>query len=47
MLLSDALDALYPEGDGTILLCVPGQLAYYEGESNPVGDYQWIVERRT
>jgi hypothetical protein len=32
---------------GTILLCIPGRLAYYEGEESVGGGYQWIVERRT
>jgi hypothetical protein len=44
MRLRDALDEC---GAGTILLCVPGRLAYYEGEAVIGGGYQWIVERRT
>jgi hypothetical protein len=45
--LDDAINELVGAGDGTILLCIPGRLAYYEGEEAIGGGYQWIVERRT
>jgi len=45
--LDDAINELVGYGDGTILLCIPARLAYYEGESSSSGGYQWIVERRT
>ena len=45
MRLSDAVDELCLS-EGTILICIPGRLAYYVGEASGGGDYQWIVERR-
>lgn len=32
MLLSDALDNIVGQGYGTFLSCIPGELAYFEGE---------------
>ena len=46
MPLGEALSAV-TDGygvDGTILLCIPGRLAFYRGED---GEQQWIVERTT
>jgi hypothetical protein len=43
MQLDEALDRV---GEGTILVCILGRLAYYEGEASIGGEYQWIVERR-
>ena len=48
MSLDQALQELNDHGwtgDGTILLCVPGRLAYYIGEAHYGGGYTWIVER--
>ena len=39
MQLDEALDRV---GEGSILLCIPGQLAYYEGEDS---SECWIVQR--
>ena len=33
--------------DDTILLCIPGRLAFYRGESVNGGGYEWIIERPT
>ncbi len=32
MLLSDALDRIVGSGTGSLVLCIPGHLGYYEGE---------------
>lgn len=40
--LSDALDRVVGAGTGTLLICVPGELAYYEGEEQ--GD-RYILHR--
>ncbi len=42
MLLTDALAAVVGRGFGTILVCIPGSLAYYEGEDP--GE-RYILER--
>src|SRR5262245_59108587 len=46
MQLPEAMNEICGYGDGTIVLFIPDRLAYYEGEANTEGDYQWIVERR-
>jgi hypothetical protein len=33
--------------EGSILLCVPGRLAYYYGEESIGGCWRWLVERRS
>jgi hypothetical protein len=43
--LADALDTLVNGGQAVILICVPGKLAYYQGEEAVGGGYQWIIER--
>jgi hypothetical protein len=42
MELGDALDEVWLHDYGTILLCIPGRLAYYEGEQVIGGGYQLI-----
>jgi hypothetical protein len=46
MPLVDALHETCNGNDGTILLCIPAQLAYYHGEGWIGGGFQLIVERR-
>lgn len=41
--LSDALDTIVGSGVGSVVLCVPGVLAYYEGEVRT----RFILQRRT
>ena len=43
MTLSDALKKVVGRQMGTFLSCIPGKLAYFEGEEK--GD-RWILERR-
>lgn len=40
MELLEALELVYATGTGTVISCVPGKLAYYEGE-----DWRIILER--
>ncbi len=41
--LMDALKEVVGSGMGTLLSCVPGRLAYYEGEE--MGE-RWILQRK-
>jgi len=43
MSLVDALDEIVGFGSGTVISCIPGQLAYYEGEDP---GRRFILERR-
>ena len=43
MQLSDALGAVYATGKGTLISCIPGTLAYYEGKYR---DEHCILDRR-
>lgn len=45
MPLSEALRTIVDENWESVVVCVPGRLAYYEGEAGAGGEYQWIVER--
>ena len=43
LLLTEALGAIVARGMGTLLSCIPGRLAYYEGENQRD---RWLLERK-